>query len=112
MSIRHMLWAAVTVTATAAGLAAAGLATGTVATARPATPVAARAQPVPMAAFAITVRDLPYSTSRRWTLICGPDGGTHPNPKEACDRLRAINGDLEQIRFRDVSCPRFYDPRR
>jgi hypothetical protein len=48
------------------------------------------------------------------TLTCGPDGGTHPNPKAACDALRAVGGDFERLVWDlvrpDVACIDLYDP--
>ncbi|MDS1271169.1 SSI family serine proteinase inhibitor [Lipingzhangella sp. LS1_29] len=45
------------------------------------------------------------------TLNCTPDGGSHPSPREACDTLRSVNGEIEEIpaesgRF----CPMIWDP--
>lgn len=45
-----------------------------------------------------------------FTLECGPDGGTHPTPEEACDSLRAVDGDFEALPTRFVPCPPVYWP--
>ncbi|TMR99313.1 SSI family serine proteinase inhibitor [Nonomuraea basaltis] len=43
----------------------------------------------------VAVKNAP---ARGALLRCNPDGGTHPNPRAACDVLRGIGGDLNQIR--------------
>lgn len=49
--------------------------------------------------------------ARAVTLTCDPDGGMHPDPRAACDRLRGVAGDLARL---DVSpgvhCTEEYDP--
>lgn len=47
---------------------------------------------------------------RHWTLTCDPDGGSHPAPRQACDRIRAVDGDLERLSSRPGICSRVYDP--
>ncbi|SPL92288.1 Protease inhibitor, SSI family (subtilisin inhibitor) [[Actinomadura] parvosata subsp. kistnae] len=50
-------------------------------------------------------------STAQWFLTCGPDGGVHPEPGAACDRLEELGGDLDRIRFRPgVACPRIFDP--
>lgn len=44
------------------------------------------------------------------TLTCGPDGGTHPNPGEACDSLRAVDGELGDLPNTGDPCPMDFDP--
>ncbi|GHE48044.1 hypothetical protein GCM10017673_57250 [Streptosporangium violaceochromogenes] len=63
------------------------------------------------AVLAIARHNLYEGTVRHWYLTCDPDGGSHPDPHGACDRLRDIDGDLDRLRFRpDVACPRIYAP--
>lgn len=31
------------------------------------------------------------------TLACDPDGGTHPDPRAACEELRNVDGDFERL---------------
>ncbi|RVX43135.1 subtilisin inhibitor-like [Nonomuraea polychroma] len=44
--------------------------------------------------IAIAVKDGP---TRGGTLHCGPDGGTHPHPRAACDVVRKVGGDFNKI---------------
>lgn len=45
------------------------------------------------------------------TLACDPDGGSHPTPTAACDRLREVNGDFSKLRPRPGTiCPAVYSP--
>ncbi|MCG5215761.1 SSI family serine proteinase inhibitor [Streptosporangium sp. KLBMP 9127] len=45
-----------------------------------------------------------------WTLTCGPDDGSHPNPWAACADLYAVDGYLEEREPDPNPCPRIYDP--
>lgn len=39
------------------------------------------------------------------------DGGTHPNPKRACDALRRVHGKFEALpSVPGMGCPDVYDP--
>lgn len=44
------------------------------------------------------------------TLTCGPDGGSHPYPRSACDQLRAVGGRLSQLNVDPGPCTREYNP--
>lgn len=44
------------------------------------------------------------------TLTCTPDGGTHPDPKAACDSLRAVGGNFKRLPSTTDFCPLVYDP--
>ncbi|MFB4277251.1 MULTISPECIES: SSI family serine proteinase inhibitor [unclassified Nonomuraea] len=69
------------------------------------------AAPAHAQAAELTITKYHGGVAQRWVLICDPDDGNHPDPFAACDRLREIGGDLDQIRFRpDVPCPRIFDP--
>ncbi|WP_063765686.1 SSI family serine proteinase inhibitor [Herbidospora cretacea] len=47
------------------------------------------------------------------TLFCDPDGGTHTTPKQACDLLRSIGGDLGKLVHNPgVICTKEYLPHR
>lgn len=44
-------------------------------------------------------------------LECGPDGGTHPDPEGACDSLRAVNGEFDELPpIPGMMCIDVYDP--
>jgi hypothetical protein len=45
--------------------------------------------------------------ARRWTLECGPAGGTHPNAAKACARLAATPNAFRPVP-RDVMCTEIY----
>lgn len=45
------------------------------------------------------------------TLICGPDIGTHPDPRGACDSLRAVTGDVAALpSVPGMACYMIYAP--
>ncbi|WP_344970241.1 SSI family serine proteinase inhibitor [Salinactinospora qingdaonensis] len=45
------------------------------------------------------------------TLECTPDGGTHPTPGDACDSLRAVGGNFDQLPTApETYCIALYDP--
>lgn len=47
------------------------------------------------------------------TLTCSPsgDGGTHPTPEDACDSLRAVDGNFDQLPAEPgIACIDIYDP--
>jgi hypothetical protein len=52
----------------------------------------------------ITVRDTATSPAVQWTLTCGPDGGTLPDPAQACARLNEIRPPFAPLSS-DVMCP-------
>ncbi|HET6633859.1 MAG TPA: subtilase-type protease inhibitor [Streptomyces sp.] len=82
---------------------------------------AAQAAPAPSAAtpsvLTLTVARGEHADSatpqRAVTLTCG-DGiaaGTHPAPRAACDRLRAVHGDVTALQPEERTlCPMVYDP--
>lgn len=43
----------------------------------------------------------------RWTLECGPAGGTHPHPAKACARLAAVPHAFRPVP-RDAMCTQIY----
>jgi hypothetical protein len=43
----------------------------------------------PRSSLTITVTAAQGATPKRWTLTCGPTGGTHPDPQGACATLAA-----------------------
>ncbi|MEV0145684.1 MULTISPECIES: SSI family serine proteinase inhibitor [unclassified Nonomuraea] len=45
-----------------------------------------------------------------YVLRCDPDGGDHPNPEVACDRLRAVDGRLSGLRRSNSACPWISEP--
>ena len=45
--------------------------------------------------------------ARRWTLECGPAGGTHPRPVRACARLAATPSPFRPVP-RDAMCTEIY----
>jgi hypothetical protein len=47
------------------------------------------------------------SSARRWTLRCGPAGGTHPNPARACARLASISAPFRPVPA-DAICTQVY----
>ncbi|MEV0201891.1 SSI family serine proteinase inhibitor [Nonomuraea sp. NPDC050691] len=44
------------------------------------------------------------------TLLCGPDGGAHASPAQACDQLRRANGMVERIPEAPGMCTKEYAP--
>lgn len=46
----------------------------------------------------------------RVTLVCGPDGGTHPHPKQACHVLDQADGRFEHLPAEDYACPLYHAP--
>ncbi|MEY9210940.1 protease inhibitorprecursor [Thermobifida halotolerans] len=44
------------------------------------------------------------------TLTCGPDGGTHPDPRGACDSLRAVDGHFARLPSVPGPCPAVWAP--
>lgn len=49
-------------------------------------------------------------TSTSVLLDCDTDGGTHPLPKEACELLASVDGDIAAIPPKIGICPRIYLP--
>jgi hypothetical protein len=45
--------------------------------------------------------------ARRWTLQCGPAGGSHPRAAKACARLAAVSNPFKPVP-RDVMCTQIY----
>ena len=45
--------------------------------------------------------------ARRWTLECGPAGGSHPHPVRACARLAAVVNPFRPVP-RDAMCTEIY----
>jgi hypothetical protein len=99
----------------AARLALASLLTAGALVAPAAAPSAADSQAdiLPQAELELSVtRDADGATDTV-ELICQlstPDDGTHPNPAAACDSLRAVGGDFEQLPDAGAPCTREYDP--
>ena len=70
------------------------------------------AAPAASTAAAVTVTVWPqgkgaHKPVRRWTLRCGPAGGTHPQPRRACAALLADPALLRPLP-RDVACTQVY----
>ncbi|WP_188187164.1 SSI family serine proteinase inhibitor [Nonomuraea sp. SYSU D8015] len=76
--------------------------------------VAILAAPSPAAAAAGAELDIAVSPADggayRMNLRCGPDGGGHPRPVEACDALRAVNGWIKHLNVDPGPCPLIYMP--
>lgn len=47
---------------------------------------------------------------RSVTLTCAPAGGTHPDPKNACELLAKVDGDFTKLSLSPGPCPRVYRP--
>jgi hypothetical protein len=43
-------------------------------------------------------------------LTCGPPGGTHPYPDDACKQLSTVNGEIGKIPEDPGPCTRIFDP--
>lgn len=51
------------------------------------------------------------SLNKQVTLLCDPAGGTHPKPEDACAKITAVNGKLDQLpRASGVGCPGVWLP--
>ncbi|KAI8331302.1 subtilisin inhibitor [Blakeslea trispora] len=44
------------------------------------------------------------------SLTCNPVGGTHPRPKEACEKLKSSRGKLNVMTTQGGACLSNYDP--
>lgn len=44
------------------------------------------------------------------TLHCAPPGGNHPHPSRACETLRSVNGNFEDLPHEQIMCPAIYAP--
>lgn len=68
----------------------------------------------PQADFTLTITSIgsaSKSRSAQLTLTCDKDGGTHPTPTDACDSLRAVEGNFRLLpRVDGVACPEVYAP--
>lgn len=71
---------------------------------------AAEASSAPAASrMTLTVRT--SQTTTTVVLTCDPDGGTHPRARDACDSLRAVDGDITRLVPSTGSiCLAVYDP--
>jgi len=61
--------------------------------------------PARQPATSLTIAYFPHGTSagiRRWHLTCGPAGGSHPRPRQACRELAAHGSELTPVRH---PCP-------
>jgi hypothetical protein len=45
--------------------------------------------------------------AKRWTLRCGPAGGTHPRAAQACARLASVSGPFRPVPA-DAICTQIY----
>ena len=71
---------------------------------------AAAAQPG--AELTLTVGTSASGDAATARLTCDPDGGTHPSPREACDLLRSVDGEIGLLRRSPgTACTREYAPR-
>jgi hypothetical protein len=59
---------------------------------------------VPRADLVITIQNGPSAPVRRWTLTCGPAGGTLPHPFRACRVLSEVWNPFTPVRI-GVMCP-------
>jgi hypothetical protein len=75
----------------------------------PATPVAA--EPAARAVLKLTVEHRHHhGRTARVLLLCGPAGGTHPNPQAACAALEDARGHFRKLRRVARRCPRAVEP--
>ncbi|GGM78167.1 subtilase-type protease inhibitor [Thermopolyspora flexuosa] len=72
----------------------------------------ATADSTPKSEMTLTVTRPDGSNPQSVTLTCDPDGGTHPSPREACDLLRSVDGEIGLLRRSPgTACTREYAPR-
>lgn len=80
----------------------------------PAQSAAADIVPAPGADLVLTIYPASPTTGaafKQVTLVCDPDGGTHPSPVTACDSLRKVAGYFEKLpNAQGSACPAVYDP--
>jgi hypothetical protein len=63
------------------------------------------------ASAAATSEFLVYGPSGTVTLTCGPDGGTHPHAKEACEEITKAGGDIAAVpSLPGMGCSGVWDP--
>lgn len=67
-------------------------------------------QPSPKGVLQLTLTPVNGGSTTTVTLFCNWDGGTHPTPKEACDSLRAVNGEFTALPDTGGFCPLIFDP--
>ncbi|QES48186.1 hypothetical protein DEJ50_10530 [Streptomyces venezuelae] len=67
--------------------------------------------------LSITVTEVLGGRVSNYYLTCDPDGtaeagspGVHPDPVGACNRLRALHGDFDALKFRPAACAKEFDP--
>ena len=58
----------------------------------------------PASSLVVRVTAAHGATPHRWTLTCGPDGGTHPDAQAACAALAAVRHPFAQVAA-GVMCP-------
>ncbi len=61
----------------------------------------------PPVSLTIAVRPRPQAGAQRWTLTCGPAGGTLPHPAAACAALARVHDPFGPVR-RGVMCSMIY----
>ena len=66
----------------------------------------------PRSVFKLTVThgESPDPAAKSATLTCEPAGGTHPDPKTACDQLAKVNGDFGALNVNPGPCFLIFDP--
>ncbi|MEU4623541.1 SSI family serine proteinase inhibitor [Actinoplanes sp. NPDC023801] len=80
-------------------------------------PLAAPAQAAPATdhrattlLLSVQLTEHPQQAPRTAVLRCGSDGGTHVRTAQACEDLRAVNGDLQEMVYQDGPCTLEYLP--
>ncbi|KAI8370150.1 subtilisin inhibitor [Choanephora cucurbitarum] len=48
--------------------------------------------------------------STKQSLTCDPVGGTHPNAKEACQKMKTFRKKFDTTAVQGTACPSNYDP--
>jgi len=68
---------------------------------------ASTSSPRPSVSLNIAVQPGAHTAAHRWTLTCGPVGGSLPGPASACSVLHRVKDPFAPVR-RGVMCPMIY----
>jgi len=65
---------------------------------------------LPQGTFSLSIASPAGEVIATASLTCNPAGGSHPNPKAACEQLSNVAGHIENIPEKPGICPEIFKP--